>query len=430
MQWPYQAWGADAVLSGHDHLYERIILNGFPYFVNGLGGNGIYAFAAPIPGSQVRYNGDHGAMLIEASDSHIVFQFITRTGLLIDTYTLGAPATATPTSTPTETGTATATLTPSQTPTITDTPTQTFTPTDTDTPTMTLTPTDTGTPTETGTPTLTPTVTDTPTDTATPTETGTATATLTPSLTATSTDTATPTSTHTATFTPTFTSTPTPSRTPTYTPTLPPDLIFANGFESGTLSAWTSSATDLGDLNASSSAALIGSYGLRAIIDDNNSIYVTDDSPNVETRYRARFYFDTNSITMTSGDTHYIFYGYFGSSTQVLRVQLRYSSGAYQLRAALRNDSSSWTSSSWFTITDASHFIEMDWRASTASGANNGGLTLWIDGAQLANLTGVDNDTRRIDRARLGAVSGIDSTTRGTYYFDAFESRRQMYIGP
>ena len=38
MQWPYQEWGATAVLAGHDHVYERIVRDGFPYFVNGLGG--------------------------------------------------------------------------------------------------------------------------------------------------------------------------------------------------------------------------------------------------------------------------------------------------------------------------------------------------------------------------------------------------------
>jgi hypothetical protein len=31
---------------------------------------------------------------------------------------------------------------------------------------------------------------------------------------------------------------------------------------------------------------------------------------------------------------------------------------------------------------------------------------------------------------QLGAVSGIDAGTLGTYYMDAFESRRQTYIGP
>ena len=418
LQWPYQAWGADAVLSGHDHLYERIIINGLPYLVNGLGGSGIYTFATPVAGSAVRYNGDYGAMLVEAGDSYVTFQFITRTGLLIDTYTLGTPATATPTSTATDMATPTETGTPTLTPTATDTPTETGTPTET------LTPSLTPTPTETGTPTATPSMTDTSTPTPVPTDTAT------PTATQPATFTATPTSTFTATSTSTSTVTPTPSRTPTYTATTPADLIFMNGFETGNLSAWTSSTTDGGDLNAAASAAQFGSFGLRAVIDDNNAIYVTDDSPNAETRYRARFYFDPNSITMSSGNDYYLFYGYSGSSTVVVRIEFRRSSGVYQLRAGLRNDSSSWTSTSWFTISDAYHFIEIDWRASTSSGANNGGLTFWIDGTQRADLTGMDNDTRRIDRVRLGAVSGLNSGTRGTIYFDAFQSRRQTYIGP
>jgi hypothetical protein len=93
-------------------------------------------------------------------------------------------------------------------------------------------------------------------------------------------------------------------------------------------------------------------------------------------------------------------------------------------------DSTTWRYTSWFTISDAPHFIELDWRAATAAGASDGSLTLWIDGTWRANLTGVDNDTRRVDRVRLGAVAGIDTGTRGAYYFDAFESRRQTYIGP
>jgi hypothetical protein len=222
------------------------------------------------------------------------------------------------------------------------------------------------------------------------------------------------------------TNTPVP---PTNTP-VPPDAIFADGFESGNLSAWSGSATGGGALNASKSAALVGAYGLQAVINSNTAIYVTDDLPNAERRYRARFYFDPNSITMASGNAHYIIYGYRGTSTVVLRVELRTSSGAYQLRAGLLNDSAVWTNTSWTTIGDAPHFVELDWRAATARGANNGGLTLWIDGIQKANSTTVDNDTRRIDRVRLGAVSGIDSGTRGTEYFDAFESRRESYIGP
>jgi PKD repeat protein len=211
----------------------------------------------------------------------------------------------------------------------------------------------------------------------------------------------------------------------------PTDLIFANGFEAGNLSAWSlNSVTDGGDLSVTSAAAMAGAFGLHALLDDNNPIYVIDDSPNpTETRYRARFYFDPNSLPMANGDAHYIFQGLTGT-TVVVRIEFRRNQGNYQVRAAAALDGSGFTSTAWFTISDASHFIEIDWRAATAVGANNGGLTLWVDGAQLANLTGIDNDTRRVDLVRLGAVGGVDSGTRGTYYFDAFESRRQSYIGP
>ena len=116
MQWPYQTWGASAVIAGHDHDYERIIRNNFPYFVNGLGGKSIYNFAStPVIGSVVRYNGDYGAMLIEASSTSITFKFIARTGIEVDSYTLNAA----PVVTPTPVSTATPpTITPTTTPTI------------------------------------------------------------------------------------------------------------------------------------------------------------------------------------------------------------------------------------------------------------------------------------------------------------------------
>ncbi len=230
---------------------------------------------------------------------------------------------------------------------------------------------------------------------------------------------------------------PTPTNPPTAGP--PPtatntpgtsDFIFSDGFESGALSAWTSNANDGGDLSVSAAAALAGANGLQAVIDDTNSMYLTDDTPNAEPRYRARFYFDPNSVSMSSGAAHFLFRGFLGTSTQVVRVEFRFSSGAYQIRAALTNDGSTWTNTNWFTITDAPHAIEFDWQAATAVGANNGSLTLWIDGIQQASLNGIDNDTRRIDRVRLGAVAGLDAGTSGTYFFDAFESRRQSFIGP
>jgi len=90
LQWPYAAWGADIVLSGHDHEYERLLVNNLPYIVNGLGGGRIYNFSTPLAESLVRYNADHGALLAEANSNQLTFKFYTRAGLLIDSYTISS----------------------------------------------------------------------------------------------------------------------------------------------------------------------------------------------------------------------------------------------------------------------------------------------------------------------------------------------------
>lgn len=95
LQWPFQQWGATTVLAGHNHVYERIILDDFPYFVNGAGGHPtLYLFDFP-PSPQfpnrVQYNDRHGAMLIDASETKLLFLFIADTGEIIDTYLITAP---------------------------------------------------------------------------------------------------------------------------------------------------------------------------------------------------------------------------------------------------------------------------------------------------------------------------------------------------
>lgn len=89
MQWPFQQWGATIVLSGHEHIYERFLIGGFPYIVNGLGGASVYGFSGTIPGSVVRYNADYGAMLVTVDGvNSIKFEFYNRGKTLIDSYTI------------------------------------------------------------------------------------------------------------------------------------------------------------------------------------------------------------------------------------------------------------------------------------------------------------------------------------------------------
>jgi hypothetical protein len=88
MQWPFAEWGADAVLAGHDHVYERLEVDGLTYLISGLGGFGPYNFNTPLPGSLVRFNDDYGALFVEAMQDAITFQFVTRAGEVVDTFSL------------------------------------------------------------------------------------------------------------------------------------------------------------------------------------------------------------------------------------------------------------------------------------------------------------------------------------------------------
>jgi hypothetical protein len=88
MRWPFAKWGADAVLCGHDHDYERLLVDGIPYIVNGLGGGQIYDFKQPLSQSIVRYNITYGAMLVTAIQDELKFEFYNRHGLRVDWFTL------------------------------------------------------------------------------------------------------------------------------------------------------------------------------------------------------------------------------------------------------------------------------------------------------------------------------------------------------
>ena len=90
MQWPFAQWGADVVLSGHAHTYERIMRDGIVYFVNGLGGAPRYGFAEPVAGSAFRYNARFGAQRATVTSRSLRFEFVSVDGVARDTYMLVA----------------------------------------------------------------------------------------------------------------------------------------------------------------------------------------------------------------------------------------------------------------------------------------------------------------------------------------------------
>jgi 3',5'-cyclic AMP phosphodiesterase CpdA len=79
-------FGADVVLVGHDHTYERFApqdpdanadaSRGIRQFVIGTGGAGLYAFGAPQPNSEVRGAGAFGVAKFVLDNGKYSWQFL------------------------------------------------------------------------------------------------------------------------------------------------------------------------------------------------------------------------------------------------------------------------------------------------------------------------------------------------------------------
>jgi tartrate-resistant acid phosphatase type 5 len=75
LRWKFDELGADVVMSGHEHSYERIERDDILYFVNGAGGAEPRDFSDKVKGSKYRYKSKNGYMLIKANDHHMLFYF-------------------------------------------------------------------------------------------------------------------------------------------------------------------------------------------------------------------------------------------------------------------------------------------------------------------------------------------------------------------
>ncbi|MBK6692756.1 MAG: metallophosphoesterase [Myxococcales bacterium] len=96
MQWPFQAWGASAVYSGHDHDYERFDFGPgtIPYVVQGTGGADLRPMSTSRAGSVIAYSEKHGATFVEADEYYADFAAVTVAGERIDEHVVPSKAEA------------------------------------------------------------------------------------------------------------------------------------------------------------------------------------------------------------------------------------------------------------------------------------------------------------------------------------------------
>jgi predicted phosphodiesterase len=87
-QWAYADLGADLVISGHDHTYERIIRRGGTYVVDGAGGAKLYKCKKLVYGSLGCDDKHYGALFLYANSTQLRGVFRSTSGQTLDTFTL------------------------------------------------------------------------------------------------------------------------------------------------------------------------------------------------------------------------------------------------------------------------------------------------------------------------------------------------------
>ena len=212
-----------------------------------------------------------------------------------------------------------------------------------------------------------------------------------------------------------------------------PDLIFRDGVQSGDMSRWSASNTGGGDLTVSGAAGMGStSQGLQAVVNDTTGLFVEDATPDDESRYRARFYFDPNGFDPGESLNHRrtrILLAFSESPTRrVAAVVLRRLGGNYAVMGRARQDDNSQADTGFFPISDGPHAIEIDLQRASDTEALDGAFELFIDGVSMIQLTALDNSLAEVDFTRMGALS-VKVGAGGTLYWDEFESRRGSYIG-
>lgn len=213
-------------------------------------------------------------------------------------------------------------------------------------------------------------------------------------------------------------------------------IIIDIDHEGGNLNEYTSTVDPDGDeLNATVGAALAGTdYGLAVTIDDTDAVYgvYTLGTANISGVVRARFYIDPNSLTMANLDQFLIArFNVTEGGNAFLLINIVMSASVYYIRLQVIDDAPSGTYMSLHSITDEPHYIEV--KHIRSSGADDGSVQLWIDGANKQTISDIDNDTcaATFQQIQFGAVSGVDAGTSGTFYLDELVVRDDdTEIGP
>jgi len=156
--------------------------------------------------------------------------------------------------------------------------------------------------------------------------------------------------------------------------------IFIDGFESGNISAWS---TSVGRAAAATVELVVPADQLA-----------------------ARFLVDGEALRLVRARSDWILVGLSDDGTAVFALELRRTAVGLEQRARVRLDDGGWATSRWVGLSEAAAALDLEWRASWSSEHPDGALLLSIDGELLIWLTELDNGVQRLRSLDFFAIRG------------------------
>lgn len=198
--------------------------------------------------------------------------------------------------------------------------------------------------------------------------------------------------------------------------------------------AWDNVSQTNGILSSQANANYEGNCGLRLNLDSTTQGYIEDLSPGTlnpaVTQYTARFYLYLGDADLGSQDSVGIFAAYDDLTSQLLGIELFMSNNELMARAYAVDDSAARIDHAGVPLKRGWRALEIQWQAANPAGANNGSLSLLVDGnTDSQPVSGLDNDTQAVAAASIGALNGNTATVQGKLDFDSFTSRRYGSTG-
>lgn len=207
---------------------------------------------------------------------------------------------------------------------------------------------------------------------------------------------------------------------------LRPNPIFADGFDLGSLAAWSART---GAVSATAAAGIpAGTTGLQVTMPGggaNRASYLTDSSPTVESGYFAKFQMNANTLTSgpNSATVLTLFQARSATGAQVFTLQTRRAANVPQIRTVLSQAGAAAVTGAWVNLGSGPHTIELAWNSGPATGVGAGSLGLKVDGLVVSTLAG-NTTGLRIETAWIGVTAGFTNATTGVMYVDSFISTR------